>query len=215
MLVPYFGDYPTWIGHYLRNLRMIHPSFTWLLDTDERKFQRRVKARLGVTCPPLAGTGKIWDFRPALGVLYENELDGYDWWGHTDLDCVYGRVHEWMTDELLDSLDVISNAHAYVNGCWTLYRAETTRDLYASVPNWADQMANETPTGWAERSFTDRLRVLAERGDLRVRFEQWQVFEPHDLRRLHWNGDRLMCGNDETMMAHFKRTKAYPAGCVQ
>ena len=35
---------------------------------------------------------KICDFRPAFGCIFESELIGYDFWGHCDLDIIFGDI---------------------------------------------------------------------------------------------------------------------------
>ena len=36
------------------------------------------------------------DLRPAYGVLFEEYLDGYDFWGHCDLDVLFGRIRDHL-----------------------------------------------------------------------------------------------------------------------
>lgn len=60
---------------------------------------------------------KLCDFRPAYGILYADELKGFDFWGHSDIDLVLGQVRHFLTEDLLASHDMIS--------CWghlCLYR---------------------------------------------------------------------------------------------
>jgi hypothetical protein len=35
---------------------------------------------------------KICDFRPAFGHIFSSEIKGYDFWGHCDLDVIFGDV---------------------------------------------------------------------------------------------------------------------------
>jgi hypothetical protein len=35
---------------------------------------------------------KLCDFRPAFGEIFADELTGYDFWGHSDLDLDFGRI---------------------------------------------------------------------------------------------------------------------------
>lgn len=218
LICPYFGDVPSWYTTYTANVRrnLVRRGFDMLVAYDEEEFRERVQWTLGITPPPMWGTGKIWDYRPALGLLYQDVLSDYEFWGHTDFDCVYGRVDKWMTREFLDSVDIFSNCLPYMNGCWSLYRNEpSVNTLFQKWQDWRERMTDPTPNGWAEAEFSDLVRASGQQGDLRVIFAQWQVFSERDLEALSWQDDRLMRGRHEVMMAHFRRTKVYPPGCVR
>jgi hypothetical protein len=163
----------------------------------------------------MEGTGKVWDYRPALGLLYEDETTGFDFWGHTDFDVVYGRVEQWVTDVFLERLDMHSNCTSYVNGCWSLYRnTRLMRTLFQDEPLWQPIMEDVRPHGWAEKEFSKLIADAHRERSLRKAWTQWQVFGDNDLDSLRFDGDRLMVDNTEVMMAHFRRTKRYPPGCV-
>lgn len=102
MICPYFGTLPPWFDSYLANIEMLKPlGYDWHITTNLKLFKERVGDILGIKCPIVPGTGKPWDYRPAFGVLFAEELKRYDYWGHTDFDCVYGRVDRFVTDEFL------------------------------------------------------------------------------------------------------------------
>ena len=50
---------------------------------------------------------KLCDFRPAFGEMFREELVGYDFWGHCDLDVVFGQIRDhlppdaWKADKIL------------------------------------------------------------------------------------------------------------------
>jgi hypothetical protein len=216
-VVPYFGVYPPWMEHWLANsVHLKALGYDFLFDTDEADFRRRVRRILDIECPPMHGTGKVWDFRPALGLLYEEELTGFDFWGHTDFDCVYGRVDRFVSDEFLQEIDMHSDCRDYVNGCWSLYRnTSQMRDLFMEEPFWHPIMEDPEPSGWAEKQFSEIVGFAHDEGRLVKAWTQWQIFEPSELALLRLAPDnRLLCGRSEVFMAHFRRTKAYPAGCL-
>lgn len=102
MICPYFGILPPWFDSYLANIEMLKPlGYDWHITTNLKLFKERVGDILGIKCAIVPGTGKVWDYRPAFGVLFAKELKRYDYWGHTDFDCVYGRVDRFVTDEFL------------------------------------------------------------------------------------------------------------------
>jgi hypothetical protein len=216
LVCPYFGEYPPWWPHWLSNSEHLRElGYEFLFDTDEDAFRARVRRVLDIECPPMWGTGNVWDFRPALGLLYKEELTGFDFWGHTDFDCVYGRVDQFVTDKFLQEIDMHSNHDTYVCGPWSLYRnTELMRTLFQQEPLWAEIMESPTPSGWAEFSFSEIVAAMHDEGQLVKAWTKWQTASQDNFDRLHLDGDRLIDGRDEVMMAHFRRTKVYPAGCI-
>lgn len=60
---------------------------------------------------------KLCDFRTAYGVIYADEVAGYDFWGFGDIDLVYGRIRHFLTDDILAGCDMVN-----VWGHLSLYR---------------------------------------------------------------------------------------------
>jgi len=202
LIVPYFGQLPEWYGKYEKP-----EGYDLLLDQDLDGFKKRVKDVLGFDCPIEEGSGKVWDFRPTLGLLYAKELEGYDFWGHTDLDCVYGDVDKWVTDEFLSNLDVHSNHSTYVCGCWSLYRnVPEVNNFFKKHPFWQDFMVEKTPNGWVE---TDFSRYLESSG-LRYKYTFWQGDPWADTFNLKKENGKLYQDGEEIMMFHFRKTKKWP-----
>ncbi|GEN78028.1 DUF6625 family protein [Chryseobacterium hagamense] len=65
---------------------------------------------------------KFCDFKPAYGYMFQELIKGYDFWGHCDLDIIYGDIRSFFTSEFLESYDYISVRHDYTTGCFGLYR---------------------------------------------------------------------------------------------
>jgi hypothetical protein len=206
LICPYFGDLPPWWPLYYREEipRLRREGFDMHVNLNEFDFHMRCMEILGIDPPHMTGTGKIWDFRPALGLLYAEELKGYDWWGHTDFDCVYGRVSAFSLDEILDGCDIYSDcAHGYLAGPWTLYRNVKEVNHLFFDGEWEQNMLSPKPTAWVETSYTDLAQA-----SVRVnigRSHRWLL--PGMLRR---DGDRLLHSDVEIPMFHFRRTKEWP-----
>ena len=60
---------------------------------------------------------KLCDFRPAYGVIFEDYLESYDFWGHCDIDQIFGNLEKFITDDVLEKYSKINK-----NGHLTLYR---------------------------------------------------------------------------------------------
>lgn len=216
-ITPWFGSLPPWMDQYLANAELLKPlGYDWLITTNLKRFRQRVGDLLGVKCPIEPGGGKLHDFRPALGLLYAQELRGYDYWGHTDFDCVYGRVDRFVTDDFLTKLDVHSNHENYICGPWTLYRNDPDlAALFMKHPEWKEMLENPHSSGWAEKGFTEILdaKYFSGNGKLNRQYTHWQTSKIGDTSDLTMQDDgTLLEGTKEVMMCHFRHTKEWPAG---
>jgi hypothetical protein len=201
-LMPYFGELPEWYDKY-----QPPKGYELLLDQDLEGFKKRVKDVLGIECPIKPGTGKVWDYRPTLGLLYEKEIKGYDFWGTTDYDCVYGDVDKWVTDEFLSNLDLFSNHIDYVCGFFSLYRnKKEVNELFKKHPYWQDFMVDEQPNGWVETGFS---RVLETSG-LKYAYRSWQGDYTDTSPNLKLIDGKLYQDGTEIAMFHFRRSKRWP-----
>lgn len=202
LITPYFGDLPSWFDKF-----EVPAGYGWLLDTDLEGFKSRVKQKLGITYPGELGNPKVWDYRCALGVLYEEELKGYDFWGHTDFDMVFGDVNQWFTDAELNTLDVWSNHNTYVCGCWTLYRnTPMVNGLFMWDSSWKEFMREPEANGWVEGEYSR----LLERSGLKYKYSFFQGNPYTTTPNLRKTDGKLYQDDIEIAMFHFRRSKKWP-----
>lgn len=60
---------------------------------------------------------KLCDYKPVWGLAFPDYLRGYDFWGHCDLDMLFGDIRKFVSDSILEKYDKI-----YRLGHLTLYR---------------------------------------------------------------------------------------------
>lgn len=69
---------------------------------------------------------KLCDFRPAYGVIFSDYLKEYDFWGHCDIDQIFGLIRNFISDDILNQYDKINK-----NGHFVLYRnSEKMNNLF-------------------------------------------------------------------------------------
>ena len=70
------------------------------MDFQEMKelFQRRYDFPLAINAPY-----KFCDFRPAFGEIYAEYLKDYEYWGHCDVDLIWGNIRKFITDDVLEN----------------------------------------------------------------------------------------------------------------
>ncbi|TDX01770.1 DUF6625 family protein [Dinghuibacter silviterrae] len=52
---------------------------------------------------------KLSEYRPFWGLLYQDLIEGYDYWGHTDLDMVFGDMTPFLEEALQGQPDKVFN----------------------------------------------------------------------------------------------------------
>lgn len=202
---------------YWQNAERLHDhGYDFLMEDDEDAFRDRVRDILAIETPKMANTGRVWNFRPAFGLLFADEIKEYDFWGHCDFDMVFGRVERWYTDEYLSGLDITANCPNYISGPWTLYRnCLIVNTLFLQTDEWIGRMEGEDfAHGWAEKGFTEIVDRNHDRRMIVRRYDRWQTSNLDDFSSLRLLPDgSLMEGDTEVCLAHFRRTKQYPQGC--
>lgn len=48
---------------------------------------------------------KLCDYKCAYGVIFEDYIQDYDWWGHCDLDQIFGNLNMFVTEDMLRKYD--------------------------------------------------------------------------------------------------------------
>lgn len=205
LICPWFGPFPPWFALYRRNIARLSfiGGFDVLIDTDLDDFKGRVRERLGIECPITPGSAKIHDYRAALGELYSEAIADYDWWGHTDFDCVYGRVERFYNEETLEELDVVTDCDDYICGPWTLYRPAVA-SAFRQHKGWEEILESPTTSGWVEDRFTDLLNQM----NLRIKYRQRHAYT--DVGFLKRDNGALLHFGAEIPFFHFNRTKEWP-----
>lgn len=63
---------------------------------------------------------KLCDLKPAYGLIFEDDLKGYDYWGIGDIDIIFGDIRAFLSE--LSTVDVFCVRLEYVTGYFSLFR---------------------------------------------------------------------------------------------
>jgi hypothetical protein len=97
---------------------------------------------------------KMCDFKPAYGLIFSELLGAYDFWGHTDIDIIFGNIREFMTDDLLAEYDLISVRPDWITGCFLLYRNEgRTNKLFMNSRDYKKVFTSQVHYCFDETNF--------------------------------------------------------------
>ena len=203
------GELPEWHDKWIEQMeRLKKYGFDYLIVNGEETI-KRVKDKLDIDIDFKDEFRFISDFDPTFGVLFEKEIKGYDFWGHINLDCVYGRLDRFMTDEFLSDCDIFGNDPEAVCGPFSLYRnIEKVNNLFYKIPNWKGILSDIRLLAFDEYYMTE---LLKKEKDIRFKsgFLQGLDKDSEHIRLLD-DGTLLDTRNDkEIMMLHFNKTRKW------
>lgn len=90
------------------NVRQIKISFDDLKDEIQSEFDFPIT---------LDSPYKLVDYKPAYGLIFHKYIEMYEFWGHVDMDMIFGNISHFINNSILEKFDKI-----YQFGHLTLYR---------------------------------------------------------------------------------------------
>lgn len=83
------------------------PDNVQFVPIDQPALEQLVSETLAVPWKMARGY-KLVDLKPAYGHIFSEWLQGYDFWGYTDMDVIYGRLTDFVTPTILQNHDIIT-----------------------------------------------------------------------------------------------------------
>jgi hypothetical protein len=245
LVVPYFGERPPYLPLVVRSMAG-NPDVHWLLITDEpvpdappnvsvqlcefRDLAARIQSHFDFEIC-LESPYKLCDFRPAFGEVFAEELTGFDFWGHCDLDVIFGRIRDHLPPEAFEFDKVL------IQGNFALYRntPEAAGWFRHEVGRISYREVMTTPAAQHFDEMAGMHHVLEDLGvpywqddvifDLWFRRYRTRAEHPagHDPRRYAWEQGEIceyrLDGGDvvrrTALLIHLqKRTMRAPSGDV-
>jgi hypothetical protein len=153
IIIDYFGtEFPEWIDLFFESCRW-NPTIDWLIHADCETnadipknvtirqiewgdYMRLVSVKLGINFQP-SSSYKICDIRPALGIIWDKDVEGYDFFGYGDVDVIYGNIRYFFNDEILENHNVFSTHEWGISGHLCLMRnVPWIKHAYSRVKGW-------------------------------------------------------------------------------
>ncbi|MBP1225089.1 DUF6625 family protein [Flavobacterium sp. 1355] len=138
ILICWSGSYPWYFPYFIHSCKynididfyiitdnketiLNKPSNVKIIDKSLEEIREEASKKLGFKVN-IDYPYKLCDFKPAYGFIFSELIKGYDFWGQSDIDIIYGNIRDFLTDELLNTYDFISMRHDYTTGCFALYK---------------------------------------------------------------------------------------------
>lgn len=132
IVLPYFGKFGNYFQLFLNSCEK-NTEFEWLIFTDDMskyRYPENVKRipftlvqvkklaekKIGIKVS-LESPYKLCDFKPTYGLIFEEYLTEYRYWGHCDCDLVFGDLNAFLEPMFEKQYDKI-----FASGHLTLYK---------------------------------------------------------------------------------------------
>lgn len=175
-IIPYFGKWPEWIELFLyscsRNQMIDFYIYTDCRIPDNIPDSENIKIisisysdYKSIVTDRLRKYGgffvtnqkyKLTDLKPFLGLIHENVLKDYDWWGFGDLDLVYGDLSILINEQNLKRYNLITTHNYHIAGhCTFMRNNEYYRTLCLRIKDWQVRLTEDKHYGFDEAEWSN------------------------------------------------------------
>ncbi|WP_163411210.1 DUF6625 family protein [Flavobacterium ajazii] len=231
LLTCWYGDYPWYFPYFIKSC-IYNPTIDFIIVTGNtqeipnkpsnviiiHKSLGELKAeagkRLGFDLN-FDNAYKFCDFKPAFGLFFQDLLGKYDFWGHGDIDMVYGDIRSFIIPDILNKYDLISAHKDFITGTFCLYRNnDVMRTLFMDNQDYQKVFSAPEYLGFDECDFlfdelqtsdksvfdypdnismTHIVRKAEKEGRIKPLFELYFYKTMHD--KIRWDNGRIIYSN--------------------
>jgi hypothetical protein len=221
-VVTYFGKLPFYFPAFQLSCKY-NPHVQWLIFTDcvepddlpqnitfvnisINDFAELSTQKLGYEiCIDPEFLYKICDFKPAFGIIYEDYLKEYTFWGHCDVDIVWGQINHFIDEIILHDYDIITSRHGRISGHFCLYRnIDKINSIFLSMPVIEKLLKQVNRCERLDEiHFTNYLHKLLKPG-LFSRIKQFRNEKPF-VPRIYW--DKVLTTSGKNQRELYNKTE--------
>ncbi len=183
------------------------------------EFEQRASDTLRTPIEVKHHLAKMSDVKPAYGLIFADDLKGFDYWVYSDFDVAWGDIRQFVTDELLHSYDIISARRDRLCGHFTLFRNTPEQNrAFEIIPDVLTVLSSRTHWHMDESVFTKAIWAKLGRRPPRLYWKSDWIIDakyqramgdgPNDV--LTWReGKTFNVEGEEKMYLHFHKLKQH------
>jgi len=131
-----------------------HPENVAFEHMTRRQYVQHVNSRLNIGFRSKSNY-KLCDLKPMYGVIWEEPIGDFDFFGYGDIDVIYGDIRHFYTDAVLEN-NIISTHEWCFSGHLSLIRNRNwLKNAYLQIPDWRALVESEEPARLDEDYFSD------------------------------------------------------------
>lgn len=162
----YYGSLPEWFKFFLKSCEA-NATIDWYFFSSQESISHKSDNIKYIKLHPdefstLASKNlnlkikiqdyyKICDLKPAFGKIFAEYIKEYDFWGYCDLDMIFGDLSSFITNNYLNSCDVLSFYPGFLSGPFCIYRNnDQIKELFKQSVNYPEAFKSTKHFGFDE-----------------------------------------------------------------
>lgn len=248
IIVVYFGGWPIYFDLFLNSCAN-NPDIEFLFFSDcgitkkmyilpncryyhltlkdfNQLASERLKLNIKIDSPY-----KICDLRPSYGEIFNGYISGFDFWGNSDIDLVYGQIRKFFTNDVLQKYDALFVRKEYTTGSLFLMKNKPKMNaLYKQSPDYIKVFEDsqnfysfcECGKAWEELrkgksifdinipivSFTELVKIGEKTHSLKPLFKTIALEMIPRSREVIYDHGRVFCNSKEYILYHYISEKS-------
>jgi len=175
LLVVYYGAWPAWINYFLSScMHNKACDFLIISDTDPKQIKisnvfffplslselsRLIRHKSGIPTE-IKDPYKLCDFRPLYGIIFEDYLKDYLFWGYCDIDLILGDLTRFLSEDSITGYDIFFGYEQFASGPFSLYRnVPEINCLYYKIDGLMEALSNPEYQGLDENRKMPLLKI--------------------------------------------------------
>jgi len=165
IIVVYYGKWPAWINLFIKSCSY-NTCIKFILFSENdpivnegsnlsfnkhslndfcRLASKKLDFNVSITEPY-----KVCDYKPAFGLIFEDYLKGFEYWGYCDIDLIFGDL-SGILRKTIEKYDVVSGYPGYISGPFAVFRnSDLCRELFKDVPGYQEKLLKNIYVGFDE-----------------------------------------------------------------
>lgn len=146
------------VNNFLKNnsIKNIFIHYTTI-----RQFEDLISYKFGLDSYSLPSIRKVCDWKTAYGFLFDDISKQYEFWGHNDLDIIFGRIHLPLSDtSYTNKFDVISGDRRRLCGPMSIFRYKEDFTLHS---DWQNLLLNNDHVAFDEIGLDEAIKSSSRR----------------------------------------------------
>ena len=199
----------------INNVKIINIPFEKLNDIINKKLNVNIK---------IEKPYKLCDFKPTYGIIFNDLIKEYDFWGHCDIDQIFGRINDFIKEEDLLQCEMINKLGHFclyknTKKINELFMAEGAKFSYKEVLNNNENYAFDEYSGMnlIIKKNNIKIKCIKQYADIYIRFKRYKMsgFDNYENQAFVWENGKLFriyehngsLNRDELMYLHFQKKK--------
>lgn len=129
LILPYYGVFPNYFHLWIKSASYNSfidfyiitdsdfpyqlPDNIYVKNISLNEIQQRLKEKTKKKVIKLSTPYKLCDYKPSYGLIFEDIVCNYDYWGWCDPDIIFGNLQLIVNESSLEQYDVIGGAGAF------------------------------------------------------------------------------------------------------